>query len=92
MTRAELGIARGYGGIWNDIEYTGPTVIPNYKYDDRLDYDWEDMVWSSEEMRHVVSPEAQKKFFVHGGTLYKLVNPDGVLHPWMNGVDPLANR
>lgn len=89
MTPAERGISNGYGGIWLNIPSENPTPKRNYKYERVLDWDSEDLVLKNG-IFLVPSEEAKKKYFTHSDRLYKLVNPDGELFDWMNGIDPLA--
>ena len=95
MTLAELGIVRGYGGIWHEIDYSEEQLAEEakkpkkvYKYERVLDYDVEDKVLK-DGIFFVPSDEAKKKYFIDGDALYKLVNPDGELFDWMKGKDPL---
>ena len=97
MTMAERGIAAGYGGIWNEIDYpedykakkaAEPKKV--FKYEAVFDYDVEDM-GLNDKLQWLPRKEAKKKYFVHGDTLYKLVNPEGELFSWMNGVDPIKD-
>ena len=99
MTLAERGIAAGYGGIWHEIDYpedykakkaAEPKKV--YKYAAVFDYDVEDMALK-DGIFWLPSDEAKKKYFrTKGGTLYKLVNPDGELFDWMKGVDPIVSK
>ena len=97
MTLAERGIVAGYGGIWNEIDYpedykakkaAEPKKV--FKYEAVFDYDVEDM-GLNDKLQWLPREEAKKKYFVHGDTLYKLVNPEGELFSWMNGVDPIKD-
>ena len=97
MTQKESGISRGYGGIWNEIDYSEEDKAKKaakpkkvYKYEAVFERDAEDMTLDG--IFYVPRKESKKKYFVHGDTLYKLVNPEGELFSWMNGVDPMVSK
>lgn len=93
MTSAERGRSMGYGGIWCDATFPEgmEPEIPDWKYESVDERDEEDRwyPWESEEVKEEKYQRGKKKYFIHGTHLYKLVNPNGILHPWMNGVDPI---
>ena len=91
----EVGIEAGYVGIWHEIDYpeeykakkaAQPKKV--FKYEAVFARDVENMTLK-DGIFWVPSEESDKKYFVHGDTLYKLVNPEGELFGWMNGVAPI---
>lgn len=98
MTRAEIGISLGYGGIWNEIGYSEEYLKEKVKqpkkvmkYERVLDWDYEDapLYGDSKEVAQEKWLRRKTKYFIDGDAIYKLVHEDGELYSWMNGRDPI---